>query len=87
MAEEDTFVGLSQFNRERSADGEGESTSGMKYGCIVGFLHANHSMEDIMAASSWKSANTFTLFYLKDLQLICNQMYHLGSVVAVLQLC
>ena len=39
MAEEDNFVGLSQFDRERSPDGGGENISGVKYGCIVGFTY------------------------------------------------
>ena len=50
-------------------------------------LHANHSIEDIMMACCWKSTNMFILFYCKDLQLICKQMYHLGPVVAAAQLC
>jgi integrase len=40
------------------------------------------SMEDIMGACSWKSHNTFTQFYLKDLSLIREDMHHLGPVVA-----
>ena len=45
-------------------------------------LQNKASIEDIMKACSWKSANTFTSFYLKDLTLIRDKMYHLGPVVS-----
>ena len=47
--------------------------------------HASASMED-MSACSWKSYNTFSQFYLKDMALICDQMYHLGPVVVALHI-
>ena len=45
-------------------------------------LHNKASMDEIMNACSWKSPMTFTQFYLKDLALIRDQMYHLGPVVS-----
>ena len=45
-------------------------------------LHSRASLEDIMQACSWKSANTFTSFYLKDMALQRDEMFHLGPVVA-----
>ena len=45
-------------------------------------LQKNVSMENIMVACSWKSHNTFTQYYLKDMALISEQMYHLGPVVS-----
>ena len=44
-------------------------------------LQRNVALDSIMAACSWKSHNTFTQYYLKDLALICDEMYHLGPVV------
>ena len=44
-------------------------------------LHCNASMEDIMNACCWKSANTFISYYLKDLAFIREDMYHLGPVI------
>ena len=44
-------------------------------------LQRNVAVEDIMAACSWKSHNTFTQYYLKDLALISEKMYHLGPVI------
>ena len=45
-------------------------------------LHTNASMEDIMTACSWKHSSTFSRFYLKDMALQRDKMYHLGPVVA-----
>ena len=45
-------------------------------------LHSQAALEDIMNACSWKSANTFTSFYLKDMALQRDKMFHLGPVVA-----
>jgi integrase len=44
-------------------------------------LQRNVALESIMAACSWKAHNTFTQYYLKDLALISDEMYHLGPVV------
>lgn len=44
-------------------------------------LHCNASMDDIMASCSWKSRNTFTKFYLKDMEWQRDAMFHLGPVV------
>lgn len=40
----------------------------------------NTAMEDIMAACQWKSHNTFTNFYLKDLTYIRDQLMELGPL-------
>jgi integrase len=45
-------------------------------------FHTNVSMEDIMNACSWKNSTTFTRFYLKDMAMIRDEMFHLGPVVA-----
>ena len=45
-------------------------------------LHSNASIDDIMSACSWRSHNTFTQYYLKDMALIRDEMYHLGPVLA-----
>ena len=45
-------------------------------------LHRNVAMEAVMDACSWKAHNTFTQYYLKDLALISEEMYHLGPVIA-----
>ena len=42
----------------------------------------NVSMEDILAAGSWKSHSTFTNYYLKDLTLISGGLLKLGPLVA-----
>ena len=39
------------------------------------------SLEQILARH-WKSHNTFTQFYLKDVALADSEIYHLGPVVA-----
>ena len=45
-------------------------------------LHTNGSLADIMSSCTWKSHNTFSEFYLKDMSLIRDEMYHLGPIVA-----
>lgn len=45
----------------------------------------NASMENIMQACSWRSHNTFTGFYLRDLTRIQGKMLSLGPVVAAQQ--
>ena len=40
------------------------------------------SLEQILSACHWKSHNTFTQFYLKDVPLVDSEIYHLGPVVA-----
>ena len=40
------------------------------------------SLEQILAACHWKSHNTFTQFYLKDVAWADSELYHLGPVVA-----
>ncbi len=42
---------------------------------------SNVSLESIMLACSWKSHNTFTHYYLKDLARIQDEMFKLGPVV------
>ena len=39
------------------------------------------SLEQILSACHWKSNNTFTQFYLKDVALADSELYHLGPVV------
>ena len=45
-------------------------------------LYNKASMQDIMNACSWKNPSTFTRFYLKDLALEREKMYHLGPVIS-----
>ena len=45
-------------------------------------LHCKGSMDDIMAACTWKSPTTFTSFYLKDMTLFRDNLCHLGPFVA-----
>ena len=43
------------------------------------------SLEQILSACHWKSHNTFTQFYLKDVAWADSEHFHLGPVVAALQ--
>ena len=44
------------------------------------------SLEQILSACYWKSHNTFTEFYLKDVAWVDSGLYHLGPVVAAQQI-
>ena len=44
------------------------------------------SLEQILSACHWKSHNTFTQFYLKDMAWADSELYHLGPVVAAHQI-
>ena len=44
------------------------------------------SLEEILSACHWKSHNTFTQFYLKDVAWADSELYHLGPVVAAQQI-
>ena len=44
------------------------------------------SLEQILSAFHWKSHNTFTQFYLKDVAWADSDLYHLGPVVAAQQI-
>ena len=44
------------------------------------------SLEQILSARHWKSHNTFTQFYLKDVASADSELYHLGPVVAAQQI-
>ena len=44
------------------------------------------SLEQILAACHWKSHNTFTQFYLKDLAWADSELFHLGPMVAAQQI-
>ena len=44
------------------------------------------SLEQILSACHWKSHNTFTQFYLKDVAWADSELYHLGPVVASQQI-
>ena len=44
------------------------------------------SLEQILSACRWKSHNTFTQFYLKDVAWADSERYHLGPVVAAQQI-
>ena len=44
------------------------------------------SLEQILSACYWKSHNTFTQFYLKDVAWADTELYHLGPVVAAQQI-
>ena len=43
------------------------------------------SLEQILSACHWKSHNTFTQFYLKDVAGADTELFHLGPVVAAQQ--
>ena len=47
-------------------------------------FHSGVSLEQILSA--WKSHNTFTQFYLKDVAWADSELYHLGPVVAAQQI-
>ena len=44
------------------------------------------SLEQILSACHWKSHNTFTQFYLKDVAWADSELYHVGPVVAAQQI-
>ena len=44
------------------------------------------SLDQILSACHWKSHNTFTQFYLKDVVFADLELYHLGPVVVTLQI-
>ena len=44
------------------------------------------SLEQILSACHWKSHNTFTQFYLKDVAWADSELFHLGPVVAAQQI-
>ena len=44
------------------------------------------SLQQILSACHWKSHNTFTQFYLKDMAWADSELYHLGPVVAAQQI-
>ena len=44
------------------------------------------SLDQILAAYHWKSHNTFTQFYLKDVAWADSELFHLGPVVAAQQI-
>ena len=43
------------------------------------------SLEQILSACHWKSHNTFTQFYLKDVAWVDTELFHLGPVLAAQQ--
>ena len=49
-------------------------------------FHSGMSLEQILSACHWKSHNTFTQFYLKDVAWADSELYHLGPVVAAQQI-
>ena len=44
------------------------------------------SLDQILAPCHWKSHNTFTQFYLKDVAWADSELFHLGPVVAAQQI-
>ena len=44
------------------------------------------SVEELLSACHWKSLNTFTQFYLKDVTWADSELFHLGTVVAAQQI-
>ena len=48
-------------------------------------FHAGSTLEQVLSACHWKSHNTFTQFYLKDVAWADSEHYHLGPVVAAQQ--
>ena len=49
-------------------------------------FHSGASLEQLLSACHWKSHNTFTQFYLKDVAWADSELYHLGPVVAAQQI-
>ena len=49
-------------------------------------FQAGISLEQILSACHWKSHNTFTQFYLKDMAWADSELFHLGPVVAAQQI-
>ena len=49
-------------------------------------FQSGFSLEQILSACHWKSHNTFTQFYLKDVAWADSELYHLGPVVAAQQI-
>ena len=49
-------------------------------------FQAGSSLEQILSACHWKSHNTFTQFYLKDVGWADSELFHLGPVVAAQQI-
>ena len=49
-------------------------------------FHSGVSLEQILLACHWKSHNTFTQFYLKDVAWADSELYHLGPDVAAQQI-
>ena len=49
-------------------------------------FQAGISLEQILSACHWKSHNTLTQFYLKDVAWADSELYHLGPVVAAQQI-
>ena len=44
-------------------------------------------LDQILSACAWKSYNTFTQFYLKDVTWTDSELYHLGPILAAQQIC
>ena len=49
-------------------------------------FHSGASLEQLLSACHWKSHNTFTQFYLKDVAWADAELFHLGPVVAAQQI-
>ena len=49
-------------------------------------LKSGVTLEQILSACHWKSHNTFTQFYLKDVAWADSELFHLGPVVAAQQI-
>ena len=49
-------------------------------------FHSGMSLEQLLSACHWKSHNTFTQFYLKDVAWTDSELFHLGPVVAAQQI-
>ena len=48
-------------------------------------FHSGISLDLLLLACHWKSHNTFTQFYLKDMAWADSELYHLGPIVAAQQ--
>ena len=49
-------------------------------------FHSGMSLDQLLSACHWKSHNTFTQFYLKDVAWADSEQFHLGPVVAAQQI-
>ena len=82
---------LSPHGSNRLSDHESHTLHQVKAHDVRAFaaskaFQSGVSLEQILSACHWKSHNTFTQFYLKDVAWADSELYHLGPVVAAQQI-